>query len=118
MQVLEPSSVRMTAWLTAAEIEARYMVSEQTLLNYSHRGNLAFRRAPDGAMRFDERGVARLFRRRDGRSANLGVLGATHLGEPARPPVRSERARSERAAVSRRSSWLASSDRIPPPSIR
>lgn len=54
----------MSDWKTAAEIAERYHVGEQTLLSYSQRGNLPFRRREDGALVFKETVATRFFRPR------------------------------------------------------
>ena len=79
----------MPQWKTAEQISALYVVGEERLIAYSRRGNLAMRRRPDGAVLFDEDGVARFFRTRIAAAAalsapranNLGVLGVARLGE-------------------------------------
>jgi len=84
MQATRLSLVPPSCWLTAAEISARYAVGERTLAAYSFQGNLPLRRDPDGSVRFEERVVARLFRRRNDEAAGLGVMGVARLGDP--PP--------------------------------
>jgi hypothetical protein len=84
MNATRLSLVQPTPWLTAGEVTARYAVGERTLAAYSFRGNLPFRRDPDGTARFDARVVASLFRPRQGEPAGLGVLGVARLGDP--PP--------------------------------
>jgi hypothetical protein len=79
--------------MSGREISARYVVSEQKLLDYARRGNMPMLRQDDGSVVFDEGHAAMLFRPRgpspgpatapmDGRQ-NLGVLGVSHLGERA-----------------------------------
>jgi hypothetical protein len=91
----------MANWMTGCEISARYMVSEQKLLDYAGHGNMPMLRMDDGRVLFDEAYAATQFRPRgpspgpalseaitarvDGRG-NLGVLGVSHLGE--RAPIR------------------------------
>jgi hypothetical protein len=94
----------MANWMTGCEISARYVVSEQKLLDYAGRGNMPMLRMEDGRVLFDEEHAATQFRPRgpspgpvgaapseaisapvDGRR-NLGVLGVSHLGE--RAPTR------------------------------
>ena len=84
MKNMEPSQWTASGWLTAEEIAARYIVSEETLLTYSQRGTLALQRSPEGTVRFDERGVARIFRPRNRSWAPLGVLGRAVVGEAPR----------------------------------
>ena len=80
-------------WKTAAQISQNYVVGEDRLLSYGQRGNLPFRRLPDGSMLFDELAVATFFRPRgvmapananaDPPATTLGVLGTVRLGERA-----------------------------------
>lgn len=80
----------MGNWMTAVELAERYVVGEERLLQYSRRGNLAFKRGPGDLLLFDESAVARFFRPRSGsivtyrvpRGPHLGVLGTGRLGEP------------------------------------
>jgi hypothetical protein len=79
----------MPTWMTAAQIAERYVVGEDRLIAYSHRGNLPFRRSDEGATLFDERAVARFFRprghglvaARPARGPHLGLLGVVKLGD-------------------------------------
>ena len=84
----------MTNWMTGSEISARYIASEQKLLDYARRGNMPMFRQDDGSYLFDEAHAATLFRRRgpspmvdapaDGKPS-MGVLGVSRLGERAAP---------------------------------
>jgi hypothetical protein len=82
-------------WMTAAEISARYVVGEQRLLVYAHRGNLPLMRNPDGATLFDESVVARYFRPRNAAPVaavppdvrGIAVVGVSRLGAPPRTDV-------------------------------
>ena len=84
----------MAHWMTGSEISARYITSEQKLLDQARRGNMPMFRQDDGRVLFDEEHAALLFRPRappgapgapeDGRR-NLGVLGVSQLGERATP---------------------------------
>jgi hypothetical protein len=78
----------MAKWMTGAEISARYITSEQKLLDYARRGNMPMLRQDDGGIVFDADHAAILFRPRgpDGQP-NLGVLGAARLGERAEEPA-------------------------------
>ena len=79
----------MANWMTGSEISARYVASEQKLLDYARRGNMPMLRRDDGSVVFDEVHAAILFRRRGPRrgwprradGGNLGVLGVSRLGE-------------------------------------
>jgi hypothetical protein len=81
----------MANWMTTAEISARYIVGEQKLLAYAHRGNMPMFRGPDGIVLFDESFAAQLFRPRDPAAAvavtapsgkpNLGILGVMRMGD-------------------------------------
>jgi hypothetical protein len=80
----------MVKWMTGCEICARYVASEQKLLDYARRGNMPMLRQADGQVLFDEGHAATLFRPRgpsagspeaDGRPS-LGVLGVSQLGGP------------------------------------
>src|SRR3954465_8648973 len=66
-------------WMTADEIARNYVVGEERLLSYGQRGNLAFRRCPDGAILYDESDVARFFRKRHARFG-LGMGGSSVIG--------------------------------------
>jgi hypothetical protein len=70
--------------MTGAEISARYVTSEQKLLDHACHGNMPMFRQDDGQILFDEEHAALLFLPRkppaDGRP-NLGVLGVSQLGE-------------------------------------
>lgn len=86
----------MGNWMTGSEISRNYVVGEDRLLSYGQRGNLAFRRLPDGAILYEESDVARFFRKRHAgfamsASSAPTVLGAIRLGEI---PARSMRRRS------------------------
>jgi hypothetical protein len=97
----------MAKWMTGAEISARYIASEQKLLDYARHGNMPMLRRHDGSVLFDEEHAAILFRPRgpspvlaapaDG-EPNLGALGVSRLGA-SRPegPIREE-CSGERAA--------------------
>ncbi len=85
----------MARWMTGSEISARYIASEQKLLDYARRGNMPMLRQDDGSVLFDEGHAATLFRPRGpspllaappGGKPNLGVLGVSQLGERAAPP--------------------------------
>lgn len=98
----------MSQWMTAQEIAERYIVGEERLAMYSNRGNLAFRRAPDGQVLFEESTVALFFRPRVahvgsahaglGANASLGVLGVSRLGERTPATMTSGRDARKRAA--------------------
>ena len=79
----------MAKWMTGPEISARYIASEQKLLDYARRGNMPMLRQDDGCILFDEEHAAILFRRRGPSPAlsapgvdkpDLGVLGVARLG--------------------------------------
>jgi hypothetical protein len=79
----------MSVWRSAGEIERAFFVSADTLAAYGRRGNLSFRRDPNGAILYEEAAVARLFRSRSGMMSvsaeaaakpGFGILGATYLG--------------------------------------
>jgi hypothetical protein len=84
----------MANWMTGSEISARYIASEQKLFDYARRGNMPMFRQDDGSILYDERHASTLFRPRgpsavlaapaDGKP-NMGVLGASRLGERAAP---------------------------------
>lgn len=81
----------MPTWKSAAQITARYAVSESRLSDYSFRGNLPMMRQPDGSVFYDETEVAQLFPARSGifsvptpKGPHLGLLGVARMGdEPA-----------------------------------
>ena len=84
----------MANWMTGSEISARYIASEQKLLDHARRGNMPMFRQDDGSILFDEEHAAILFRPRGPSPAlpapangkpNLGVLGVSQLGERATP---------------------------------
>lgn len=70
----------VASFCTAAQLHARYAVSEHRLLAYAQRGNLSMRRI-GSLLLFDERDVARLFPRRGTSQQALGRLGFTRLGD-------------------------------------
>ena len=81
-------------WKSADEIQRTYAVSAGALEAYGRRGNLSFRREPDGTFLYEEGGVARLFRAKGGgltvsaeasARPGFGILGAARLGQPAAP---------------------------------
>lgn len=82
----------MANWMTVTELSARYLVGEHKLFEYARRGNMPMFRRPDGITLFDEAHAAQLFRPRHGAAMvaapatgkpNMGVLGASFLGENA-----------------------------------
>jgi hypothetical protein len=90
------------AWTTAQDIRERFIVSEVQLASFGRRGNLPFRREPDGEVLYDDRAVALLFRGRGEAATDsaIATLGASRLGPRAPAPfvggAREERKRALR----------------------